>query len=364
MQKEILLLLSLFIWSCQKSVDFETEKKKIQAQIDLVDRAHESKDAIQFYQPNTESWYDVRQGTVTLVKKSDMINSTQSYLDKMVIQEMTKRDDPIIEISDDGTLASYIGSVTVKGILAGTPLYWVVSWQSVLKKINGEWKIISSANTEADKRTSAIVLLNQIRENLGSPTDNTSIYAYAQCKAPERSFQTLVLSSKTDGRLEQIYDKRHFILKHGIGSSWTYDLNTKSLKEDMDISVKESIYGHELHWLSFWPEHRYLDPVLLSITEFMNQTAFNIEFKDGMSRSINFYYSFDTYIPLGYESQLDDKGGKVSVHFEDWEKIEGISFFKRAILHHGDEIFEYDFVDIKMNQLDSQDFENKIGLIN
>lgn len=366
MNKVILLLLSLFILSCQSSIDFEAEKRNIQDQIDLVSKAHYTKDANLFYQPNAENWYDVRQGTITLVNKSDMIIATQSYLDNMEFQQMVKRDNPIIEISDDGTLASYIGSVTVKGILNESPIFWVVSWQSVLKKINGEWKIISTANTEADKQTSAVVLLNQIRKGLGplNDSDNPSIYAYAECLGPERSFKTLILSRETDGKMEQIYDESHFIMKHGKDSSWTYNLNTKSLNDNMDSSTKMFIQGHELHWLSFWPEHRYSNPQLKDITKFKNQSAFNIEFNNELNRLVNFYYSFETYIPLGFELKINDEGDLVTVYFENWEKINDIAVFKKAIFEQGDEIFEYNFVDIKINQLTTQDFESKIGLIN
>jgi len=365
MNKITLLLILLFIFSCKKSIDIDTEKRKIQSQIDLVTEAHFTKDANKFYKPNAENWYDVRRGNVTLVKKQDMITATQSYLDNMEFQEMVKRDDPIIEISDDGTLASYIGSVTVKGILKEEPVFWVVSWQSVLKNINDEWKIISSANTEADNQTSSIVLLNQIRKNLGHKNENDipSIYALAECKGPDRSFKTLILSRETDGRMEQIYDENHFVMKHGKDSSWTYNINTKSLNENMDESTKMFIQGHELHWLSFWPEHRYANAQLKDITKFKNQLAFNIEFINAMNKSVNFYYSFDSYVPLGFQININDEGDIVTVSFENWKKINDINVFTKATFEQGKEVFEYNFVDIKINQLDTEEFESKVGLI-
>ena len=123
------------------------------------------------------------------------------------------------------------------------------------------------------------------------------------------------------------------------------------------------VQGHELHWLSFWPEHRFVNAQLKEITKFKNQSAFNIEFNNAMNRSVNFYYSFDTYIPLGFELNINDEEDIVTVHFENWEKINDVSVFKKAIFEQGEEIFEYNFVDIKFNQLDTQDFESKIGLI-
>ncbi len=363
--KVILIVLSLFLFSCQNVIDIDAEKKKIQSQIDLVDQAHYKKDAALFYQPNAEQWYDVRNGNVQQVHKSNAIPSTQSYLDEMDFHEMIRHRDPIIEISEDGTLASYIGAVTVKGILNETPIYWVVSWQSVLRKINGEWKIISTANTEANKQSSAAILMDQIRKKMGvqGEADISSIYAYADCQGPERAFQTLLLSNQNNGRMEQVYENGHIILKHGKDSSWTYNLKTESLKEDIDPPTKTFIHGHELHWLSFWPEQRYSSPVFKGVSQFGGKTVFHIEFKDIANKPVNFYYSFDTYKPLGFVLQTDQKEGPVTVHFESWEKIDNIDVFKKATFTQGDEIFEYDFVDIKLNQLKDTDFETKEGLI-
>jgi len=363
MPKAILLLVPLFIFSCQKPIDFEEEKKKIQAQIDLVEEAHFSKDATQFYQPNADSWYDVRGGEVQQLNKSDQIPATQSYLDDMDFHQMIKRDDPIIEISEDATMASYIGSIMIKGMLNESPVFWVVSWQSVLKKIKGEWKIISSANTEADKAMSARVLLTQIRSSLGVPDGLNSIYAYAECQGPASSFKTLILSGKTVGKMEQVNGDSHLIMKHGGDSTWTYNLKTNALIERDPGFTGMFVKGHELHWLSFRPEDRYTQATLKEITEFHNQRAFHIECKDSFDRPVNFYYSFDTYIPLGFTLQTNDQGDQVTVTFENWEKIHDISVFKTATFTDNNGIFTYNYLDIKFNQINTQDFESKIGLI-
>jgi hypothetical protein len=365
MNKILLLFFSTFIISCQSSIDFEEEKKKIQSQIDLVEQAHFSKDALQFYKPNAENWYDIRKGVILKVNKNDQITGTQSYLDNMEFQQLIKLDEPIIEISDDASMASYMGSVTVKGILYKEPVFWVVAWQNVLKKINGEWKIISAVNTEANKQTSANVVLDQVRKSLGLSTEieNLSIYANAECIGPEKSFQTLILSRERDGRMEQIYNDRHVIMKHGKDSSWIYNVKSKSRIETMDESTKMFVQGHELHWLSFWPEHRYVNPLLKEITKFKDQTAFKIQFNNTQNRIVNFYYAFNTYQPLGFEIIINDEGEIVTVHFENWEKINDVSVFKKAIFEQGDQIFEYNFVDIKLNNLDTHDFESKNGLI-
>jgi len=357
------LIVSLLILSCQSTLDIEAEKKAIQSLIDLVDKAHYTKDADQFYKPNDTSWYDIRQGLVSHLKKEDLIPVTQSYLNDMEFQELTRRDDPIIEISDDGTLASYIGSVTVKGLFNETPVFWVVSWQSVLKKIDGEWKIISTANTEADKETSAGVLLDAVRNSMGTFKDKTSIYANADCTAPETTFKTLILSRKTDGRMEQIYGDGHLIMKHGIDSTWAYDLNSKTVLSWPGAATKDFIRGHELHWLSAWPEDRFKNPVLKDFTTYKGRDAFHLEFRDDLNRPVNFYYTFENYRPIGFEMPAGDTGEIVSVHFENWEQINDAFVFTNAIFKHNNELFQYNFIDIKFDTLEDADLNSKNGLI-
>ncbi|MGM5468772.1 hypothetical protein ACS386_00700 [Flavobacteriaceae bacterium LMO-SS05] len=361
MKRIVLLFIINFIISCQSSINFEEEKIKIQSQIDLVEQAHFNKDAFKFYQPNAENWYDIREGLILKVNKNDQITSTQTYLDNMEFQQLIKRDEPIIEISNDGSMASYIGSVTIKGIFKKEPVFWVVAWQNVLKKINGEWKIISSVNTQANKQTSANVVLDQVRESLGISTEieNFSIYALADCFGHKKSFKTLILSSETDGRMEQIYDDHHVIMKHGKDSSWIYNMNSKSQSETMDESTKMFVQGHELHWLSFWPEHRFVNPLLKEIKKFKDQLAFKIQFNNTQNRIVNIYYAFDTYLPLGIEITINNEGEIVTVYFENWEKINDISVFKKAIFEQGTERFEYNYVDIKIADLDTQAFESK-----
>ncbi len=361
----IFVIITFVMLSCQKPVDIALEKKKIQAQIDLVEQAHYNKDAIQFFEPNTDQWYDVRNGIIQLIDKSERIPTTQKYLDNMDFHEMIQHNDPVIQISDDATMASYLGSAMIKGVLDKSPILWVVSWQSVLKKANGEWKIISTANTEGNTKVTAKVLLDHIRKKMGILENNdlSSIYAYAKCRGPERSFETLILSNEKNGRMEQIYGEQHMLLKHGEETSWTFNLSQKSGEDKINDETAMFIKGHELHWLSFWPEHRYTDPIFKGISKFNDKTAFQIEFKDVFDRPIQFYYSFDSYLPLGFVLVTNTNGDKVNVTYDSWESMDNLKIFKKAVFKQENDIFEYDFIDVKVNELRNQDFESKTGLI-
>ncbi len=357
-----LILFTLLSISCNKAIDLKIEEEAIKTQVDQVRQAHFNKNAVQFFQPNAEEWYDIRSGQIKLIKKADRIPSTQAYLDQMDFKEMIMRDEPIIEISDDATLATYSNSSTIKGVLGGNPVLWVTAWQSVLKKIDGEWKIISTTNTEATKPISAATLLNHVRKRLGKTDSIASIYAYADCVGPDRPFKTVVLSSKTDGRMEQSHNAGHFVMKHGE-SSWYNDLKSNSSVDSLEASTKAFIKGHELHWISMWPEDRYSKPSFEGITTYADQDAFRILFYDDDNRPVNFYYAFENYRPLGFDISPSGFDFKVNIYFNEWETIDNRLVFKKATFDQEGDIFEYNFKDIKFNTLSDSDFENEDSMI-
>jgi len=359
----IFFFFTITIISCQPALDIEAEKAKIQAQIDLIGEAHFAKNAAQFYAPNADSFYDVRRGHVQKVNKADLIGGTQSYLDSMDFQELKRTHEPIIEISDDGTLASYIGAIVVKGYLSGSPVFWVVSWQSVLKKINNEWKIISTANTETPPEANASVILQNVKEAIGQMPDNGSINAMANCQGPIGEFKTLMFSRQSDGRMEQSTNNGHVILKHGDSVSWTQNLASQKLNNTPDKLTKLFIKGHEFHWLSFRPEDRLSKPVFKEFIEFKGQSCFKIEFKDALDRSVYFYYAFDDYTPLGFDNPTSSQEEMVTVSFANWKDLNGLKVFEKVIIEEGNDIWQYNFSDIKINSLKNEDFENKSGYI-
>ncbi len=358
-KKGSVFFLALVFISCQPKVDKEAEKEKIKSLIASIDEAHFKKDAVQFYAPNTDSWYDIRDGGIRKRLKADIIAGTQDYLDQMEFLELSPQQEPIIEISDDGSLATYAGAVVVRGYLSKKPMFWVVSWQSVLKKLEGEWKIVSSANTEAAPAATAPLILEKARTVTGTLPDSTTIRALADCQGPERPFTTLVFSSKSDARMEQRYGEGHVVLKYGENTSWTYNRITQKLNESPDDATKLFVQGHELHWLSLRPEDRFSQPKFVGFEEFEGHTAFVLEFTDMLNRRMLFYYDFESYMPLGFDTPEETPGGRVRVRFMAWEEQNGIQLVDTATFQQGEEHFSYDFTSVQIGNLSQTDFESK-----
>ncbi len=357
--KYLIILSVIFLTSCNNVVDIEKEKSQIITLIDLVRQAHLEKNAQKFYQPNAEQWIDIRNGEISKTKKVDRISSTQNYLDNMEFLQLDALGNPIIEISNDATLATYSSKVLVKGELSGTSILWIVAWQNVLKKIDNEWKIISSVNTEATKEVSAKVVLSQVRSNLGNIESLNSISALADCVGPEgNNFTTLIYSKKDDGRMEQLSGERHSIFKHGE-QSWGKNIISGNLHENLVPNFLVFAKSHELHWLSTYPEDRYANAHLEGIVDFKGQKVFKIGFTDDANNPVNFYYDFKSYLPLAFDIVIDDKGNTVTTYFENWNEQDGVKLFSNATFDQGGTLYKYQFSELKLNSLKEGDFESK-----
>lgn len=357
--KYIVVIMIVVFTGCSKTIDLEQEKSKIQAQINLVREAHLEKDAQLFYQPNADQWLDIRNGEMNYVNKVDRIPLTQSYLDRMEFLQLTTLGKPIIEISDDATLASYSSSVIVKGILGDQPVIWVVAWHNVLKKIDGEWKIINSTNTEASNSVAAEVILNEMRSYLGDVPSVRTISALADCTNPEgKTFKTLIYSKEDQGRMEQLSGNRHTVFKHGV-QSWGKNLNSENFYENLNPNLQVFAKSHELHWISMHPDQRYSKAQFNEIVDFKERKAIKIVFKDDAENPVNFYCDFETYQPIAFEIVIDEKGNTVTTYFENWKEEDGLKLFKEATFDESGSLFKYSFSEIKLNSLQDQDFESK-----
>ncbi|MCW5516067.1 hypothetical protein [Muriicola sp. Z0-33] len=349
-----LLSICLFL-SCSNTVNKEKEKEKIQEQIALISKAHFNKDATQFYAPYASSWYDAREGNISIRIKDSAKTSTQAYLDQMEILELKPTHDPVIEISDDGKMASYMGAVILKGRYNTQPSFWVVSWQSVLKKINDQWQIIGNANTQATPVSTANVILELAMNEVGYLNKESTIYALADCKSPGGSFKTLIISESSKARMEQKQGVYHAIFKHGPLSSWSRDVSSGKVNESIDGITDMFIKGHELHWLGFRPEDRFSNPSFKGFEEYDGQSAFRIQFTDALNRPVFFYYAFDNYMPLGFSIATDTENKRVKVYYRDWRALGELKVFYGATFVDGANIFDYEYTHLKISG--EQDFD-------
>ncbi len=351
----ILCLLCGWLAGCREQANQQQEKQAILDVIESIQRAHLDKDAEAFYRHYADQWIDVRHGYIDTAKRFKSVERTQAYLDAMTFLELKFLQPPTVEMSDDGTLADFIGAILMRGYYKDQPMYWTASWQNTLKRDNADWQIISAVNTDGDKVYNAQVFLNEMRKRRGLADSLLSIRALADCEGPGYAFRTLILSTKGQGRMEQMTPRAHYILKHGQESSWSVDLKRNEIVDSLDAMYRIFVKGHELHWIAFSPETRYTEPVLAEATKFKDQWAFPILLKDDLGNPVFVYYDFESYTPLGLTIHTDDQGNTVTVLFEDWEKHQSVSLFTKAIFQQGDEAFIYRFTHLSTNDPETEE---------
>ena len=187
-----------------------------------------------------------------------------------------------------------------------------------------------------------------------------SAEALATCKGPgpEDQFTTLIQSDAQNARFEQIFGTGHTIMGINPDQTWSYNPNNQQRQESLDTMTQLFVLGHELHWLCWFPETRFANPLFKGEKTFDGQQAFEMKWTDPLNRPVLMYYAVASHQPLGFEMYTStlEKGETVSVYFNQWETQEGIQVFKGATFRQGEFVFEYDYTRIGLNQLTEEDF--------
>ncbi len=349
--------------SCVERTNIALEKEKILSIMASMREAHFQSNAAQFLEPMQDSFVEIRQGSYKRLYKSESLQGIQSYFGAMEFLELEDMQDPILEISDDASMATYTGSIIVKGYLNEQPLFNKLSWQSILRKFDGEWKIISNVNTSLRDSLLGPIVLNRVQQSLGLIPDSLHIAAFANCSGPTDPFQTLVRSSQYHGRMEQLSSDGHIAIQHGKSGSWMMDYNQEKLEEPLDEQLIALVKGHEFHWLSLRPEDRFQNPLLSSIAPFEGQLAFEVSFDDPLGRDVVFYYDFESYLPLGFRYPSHREGEMILSQFSDWTEIDGIPVFQKVTIEENDNRWEYDFTEIRLETVTESMIEDRNALL-
>ncbi|SMD34658.1 protein of unknown function [Reichenbachiella faecimaris] len=156
-QKRILALVLIIssLQSCQlkKDVSFEEEKEKIMAMHHAQRDYHFNKDSIAFADQHSENFISVNRGQITRPKREASITKYNRYFSSVEFLKWDDVSEPIIKISDDGTMAYTIVDKIVTltyqdesgETVEGSTHF---AWTTIYKKYGDEWKIecVTSTN--------------------------------------------------------------------------------------------------------------------------------------------------------------------------------------------------------------------------
>jgi len=163
--------------------------------------------------------------------------------------------------------------------------------------------------------------------------------------------------------MEQISGDRHTIFKHGQ-ESWGKNVVSETVYDSLNDNLKVFAKSHELHWLSLWPETRYSNPTFNGIVDFGNEKALKVSFEDDLNKPVNFYYDFESYLPLAFDIEIDNQGNTVTTYFENWKEKDSVKMFNNATFDQMGMQFKYSYSEINLNSLNPQDFDSKKAVLN
>lgn len=205
-----------------------------------------------------------------------------------------------------------------------------------------------------------------MREVLGVPDFETAlnIYALADCTGPASTFETLVISSPSNTRFEQKAEGRHILGIHRQDSAWVYDIIADT-SVAVDSATITFLIGHELHAIAFYPESRFGVLVSEKDTIYYSEEARMLTFMDIKEGLVNVFYKAETWLPLGFNVQnhLGRGDSQVDVLFDNWQKIDGVHLFTEARFLQGDEVYHYQFIEIRFGEVPKDTFAKNRSMI-
>ena len=145
----------LLIISCNTShqIDLEKEKEAILKLHHLQRDYHFNKDSIAFANQLSDNFVSVNRGEITQPKKEATISRYHNYFSSVEFVQWDDVSEPVIRLSEDGTLAytvvDKIVKVTYKDEEGNTTEGEThFAWTAIYRKYGDEWKIDCVTSTE------------------------------------------------------------------------------------------------------------------------------------------------------------------------------------------------------------------------
>ncbi len=149
MKVSAIILLHLFLLvSCTKNnnVDLEIEKQKILKLHHEQRDFHFNKNAEDFIAQHADNFISVNKGEITQPNKTELLSKFQNYFSSVEFIAWDDVSEPIIKISDDGTMAYTVIDKIVKYTYqdendSTREEKTHFAWVAIYKKYEDEWKV-------------------------------------------------------------------------------------------------------------------------------------------------------------------------------------------------------------------------------
>ena len=148
----VLVLVTLFLLpssSLAQGTDSD-ERRLLQMHADVI-RAHLENDIDLWMSLEAERYTSVNNGRISFPSVSDRRSGRSEYLSATTFDTYRDLRDPIVRISEDGSIGWLIAEVEVSGEAAGPgdepqAFYVIWAWIETYEKHDGEWRQVGNAS--------------------------------------------------------------------------------------------------------------------------------------------------------------------------------------------------------------------------
>jgi hypothetical protein len=142
----------LLLAAAGEAADLEAEKRKLMALHEEFKSAHLDGDADTILARIAGDYVRVARGEVSHPRRDDMAARMEDYLGRTSFSEYRDLRDPIVRVSEDGTLGWVVVELRARGVQktpegAEEPLEFVCAWISLFEKREGEWMMVGDVST-------------------------------------------------------------------------------------------------------------------------------------------------------------------------------------------------------------------------
>jgi hypothetical protein len=199
-------------------------------------------------------------------------------------------------------------------------------------------------------------ILAGARRALGAVERVQSLSAIAAVTGPRGSFEAAAYSAR-DGRARLALGKQ-FLAGIGAKQSWVFDPTADTVGR-LDSVTRSVVRGHELHMLVLAPETRWQQPQVGENREWAGAPAVAVVFRDDLGGPATLYLRASDTLPLGLGliNQTGEGAREVDVTFGEWEEVDGVRLFRRAVFVHGPDRYVYSYTQLRLNAVPDSVFE-------
>ena len=139
----LILLVLFFMYGCKQKPDLEQYKQEILALHQELINAHLEKDIDFFTRDIADDYMQVQGGEIKYPQKDDIIERFTDYLNNTTFTEYKDLQEPIVGISEDGSLAWIVVQVKIEGsrVRDSIPheLDFTCAWITLYKRVGEKW---------------------------------------------------------------------------------------------------------------------------------------------------------------------------------------------------------------------------------